>query len=384
MLLAAALTVPALLTGCGSAAAPAGHAPAAQAPPGGSDTLDTSTSVGGTTWAVVVMGGSVATENNFWQLFVRPAGATRWELATPPGVADNGGLVLAGEAAQAVVTAFRPSQYLTFTPLTETGNAGRSWSSSSVPLRGALADDPNAMAAGPAAGSLLALLTNGRAEIGAPGGTGWQTLASRTQVAATTAGRRCGLGQLTAVAFTPAGAPLLAGVCDHPGTSGLFVQANGTWQSAGPRMPAAIAREQVSVRGLIRTATGNLAMLTAGTGHARTLYAAQSDTTGSWTLSPPLRLDGAGIASLSFGPGGALAVIATNGSAATMTGTGKGWQSLPDLPPRTVTLAPAGGNGTEALSVNRATLTVWRLEPGRTGWQQIQQIKVPIQYGTSG
>lgn len=383
--LAALLGATALLAACGTTAAPASHAPAAEAPRGGSDFLDTSAAVGSTTWAVVVMGGSVATENNFWQLLVRPAGASSWQLATPPGVADNGGLVLAGETPQAVIAAFRPSQYLTFTPLTQTGNTGRSWSSASDPIRGALADDPDALAAGPAAGQLLAVLTNGTAEVAAPGGTGWRTLASRTQIATTSAGRRCGLGQLTAGTFTPAGTPLLAGTCDHLGTAGLFVQANGSWQSAGPRLPPAIAREQVSVRSLARTTTGNLALLTAGTGRAQTLYAARSDSSGTWTMSPPLGLDGAGIASVSFGSGGTLAILTTKGRAATVTSPGQGWQALPKLPARTVTLAPAsGGAAIEALAVNRGTLTIWQLKSDRTAWQQIQQIKVPIQYGTSG
>jgi hypothetical protein len=380
----ALLAATALLAGCGTVTAPAGPAPAAEAPPGGSDLLDTSAAVGGTTWAVIVMGGSVASENNFWQLFVRPAGASRWQLATPPGVADNGGLVLAGETPEAIITAFRPSQYLTFTPLSETGDAGRSWSSS-APIRGALADDPDALAAGPAAGQLLAVLTSGAAELADAGATGWRTLATPAQIAATPAGRRCGAGPLTAGAFTPAGAPLLAGTCAHPGTAGLFVQVHGSWQATGPRLPAAIAHEPVTVRRLIRTTAGNLALLTAGLGHASALYAAQSAGGGAWTLSQPLPLGGSGVASVSFGPGGTIAVITTSGSAAAMTSPSQGWQSLPRPPARTVTLAPAsGGAAIEALAVNRGTLTVWQLAPDRASWRQIQQLKVPIQYGTSG
>ena len=45
-----------------------------------------------------------------------------------PGTADNGGLVLAG-AGRALVTGFRPSQNLTYTPLTETSDGGQAWSS---------------------------------------------------------------------------------------------------------------------------------------------------------------------------------------------------------------------------------------------------------------
>ena len=58
------------------------------------------------------MGGSAAAHNNFWQLFARPAGSTRWKLATPPGIADNGGLVVADAGGRSLITAFRPSQYL--------------------------------------------------------------------------------------------------------------------------------------------------------------------------------------------------------------------------------------------------------------------------------
>jgi len=81
---ALALAVAALLAGCGSAA-PGASGPAPEAPPGGAPFLATSLATASGTWAVVVMGGSVATENNFWQLFVRPAGSSTWKLVTPPG-----------------------------------------------------------------------------------------------------------------------------------------------------------------------------------------------------------------------------------------------------------------------------------------------------------
>ena len=254
-------------------------------------------------------------------------------------------------------------------PLTQTGNAGRSWSSASAPIRGALADDPGALAAGPAAGQLLAVLTSGTAEAAAPGGTGWRTLATAAQIAASAAGRRCGLGQLTAGHVHPGGcAParpvpvtsreLLA--CSHGRT--------GPGRQPGRSCPPATAREQVSVRSLTRTTTGDLALLTAGTGKARTFYAAQSGSTGTWTVSPPLGLDGAGIASVSSGPGGTLAVITTSGRAAAMTSPGQGWQTLPKLPARTVTLAPAAAVPPSKRSQSTARPSpIWQLAPGREG-----------------
>ena len=72
--------------------------PAAEAPPGGAPFLATSLVTSAGTWAVAVMGGPVAQDDNFWQLFARPAGSSRWKLVTPPGTADNGGLVLASAA----------------------------------------------------------------------------------------------------------------------------------------------------------------------------------------------------------------------------------------------------------------------------------------------
>jgi hypothetical protein len=54
----------------------------------------------------MVMGGSAAQDNAFWQLSIRSTGSTRWKLVTPPGTADNGSLVLAGSGAPELVTGF--------------------------------------------------------------------------------------------------------------------------------------------------------------------------------------------------------------------------------------------------------------------------------------
>ena len=87
-----------LLAACASAANRGAAAPpAAAAAAAGAAPLATSmTAAGGGTWAIVAVGGSAADENLFWELFTRPAGSTQWALDTPPGVADNGGLVAAG------------------------------------------------------------------------------------------------------------------------------------------------------------------------------------------------------------------------------------------------------------------------------------------------
>ena len=121
--MAALLIAAALLAGCASAVSRGASAPpaAATAP------LATSmTEAGGEAWAIVAMGGPAAAENAFWELFTRPAGSTRWELDTPPGVADNGGLVASGSGS-ALTVAVRPSQRLTFSPLAATTDGGKTW-----------------------------------------------------------------------------------------------------------------------------------------------------------------------------------------------------------------------------------------------------------------
>ncbi len=377
----AAVLLPAVMLGAGCAGAPATSAPATQAAPP-SPALNTSLDTAAGTWAAVVMGGSAAQDNAFWQLFIRPAGSTRWKLITPPGTADNGGLVLAGSSGQALVTGFRPSQNLTYTPLIQTSDGGQAWTSLN-PLDAALASAPDALAVKPGSGEMLALLNGGPAEETAASSTTWSTLASPAALAATPAGRGCGLQVLTAAAFTPSGVPMLAGPCTRPGTAGIFTPGNGTWQPAGPAIPAALARQDVTVNRLTRTAQGITALLTAGTRPGASLLAAWSADGRHWTLAPPLPLHGAALTSASFGPGGTAAVITAGNRGQIITGAGSSWLPLPPLPPGTATLAPGPGSAVDALAVHGGTLTVWQHVPGSATWAKIQVVNVPIPYGSS-
>ena len=376
---ASLLAVTMLAAGCGSAARQAG-APAAPAPP---PSLATSLVTTTGTWAVAVMGGPAAEHNNFWQLFVRPATTGKWRLATPPGVASNGGLVLASPGAGSVVAGFRPSQDLSYSPLATTRDNGTAWTPGL--LDAALANVPDALAAAPGGGHLLALLASGQAELSGPGGAGWTKLATRQTLAASPAGRSCGLGSLTAAAFSPSGVPLLAASCTHPGTAGIFGYASGTWRPAGPTLAATYAHQEISVLWLTTTAGTTTALLAAGTGSAAHLLAAWSTGGGAhWALSPPLPLRGAKLTSTSSGPGGTVAVVLTGNHAQAITGPAGAWRPLPALPPGTATLAPGPSGGWDALAVHSTRLTVWRLPPGRTAWTATQTISVFIQFGSSG
>jgi hypothetical protein len=379
-LAATAVLLPAVMLAAGCAGAPATSPSATQAAPP-SPSLNTSLDTAAGTWAAVVMGGSAAQENNFWQLFIRPAGSTRWKLVTPPGTADNGGLVLADSGGPGLVTGFRPSQDLTYTPLIQTSDGGQAWSSLN-PLDAALASAPDALAVKPGGGQLLALLDGGPAEEAAPGATTWSTLASQQAVAATPAGQRCGLQSLTAAAFTPAGTPMLAGTCTRPGTAGIFTAGKGTWQAAGPVLPAALIRQDITVTRLTRTAQGMTALLVAGTGPGASLLAAWY-AGGHWTLSPPLPMHGAALTSASFGPGATAAIITSARRGQITTGPRSAWLPLPPLPPATATLAPGPGGAADALAVHGGTLTIWRYAPGSTTWAKVQVINIPIPYGSS-
>jgi hypothetical protein len=378
-----ALAAAALTAGCGSAAG-SGPRPAAPAPPAGAPFLATSLVTPAGTWAIAVMGGSVSSHNNFWQLFYRPAGSTTWKLVTPPGVADNGGLVAASASAGPLITGIRPSQYLTYTPLALTRDGGQAWSPAG-PLDAALAATPDALAAAPRTGHLLALLTGGTVKAAAPGYTRWATLTTQRSLATTPAGRRCGLTSLTAVTLTPAGMPLLAGRCHRPGTAGIFAAANGTWQGAGPALPAGLDHQDTTVLRLARTSPGMVALLETGSGPDASLLAAWSAGHGDhWIVSPPVRLHGARVASASFGPDGAAALVLTGGRAETIIGAGASWRPLPALPAGTATLAPGPAGGFDALAVHRTRLTIWQLGPGSVGWRTTQTMNVPVQFGSSG
>ena len=372
------LAVTALCAGCGSAARPAGAPVSAVRPPSLATSLVTATG----TWAVAVLGGSAAQHNNFWQLFVRPAAAGKWRLVTPPGVASNGGLVVAGLGAGSVVAGFRPSQDLTYSPLAITRNNGTAWTPGL--LDAGLADVPDALAAAPASGRLLALVSNGQAELSGPGGTAWATLATQS-LAASPAGRHCGLGRLAAAAFSPSGVPLLAAGCTRPGTAGIFAYTGGTWHLAGPALPAAYAHRTITVLRLTTTGGTTTALLAAGTGPAAHLLAAWSTGSGAhWALSPPLPLHGTAPRSASAGPGSTVAVVLTGNHAQTITAAAHAWRPLPTLPPGTVTLAPGPSGGWDALAVHHTKLAVWQLAPGAGAWAATQTINVPIQFGSSG
>jgi hypothetical protein len=372
---AAAVALAILAAGCGSASRPA-QVPGSSAVP---LALTTAVTGPGATWAAVPMGAASGADQ-FWQLFMLPAGGSRWSLQTPPDIATNGALILADQGGQGIIVGERPSLYLTFSAITTTRNGGHDWAT--LPPASGLADVPDALAAAPD-GHLIALGGNQQVRVTEPGG-GWATLTTRHALAATPAARNCALTGLTAATYTPAGSPVLAGTCERAGTAGVFADAGGTWHQAGPRLPASLARQHVRVLRLSRTASGDVTLLQAGTGPSASLLAAWTGDGQQWRLSPAFGLGAAHPVSVSFGSSGATAVVLSGHRGETLAGPGASWQALPPLPSgRTVTLALPAAGTTDALTADGSSLTAWRLAPGSATWARTQTIKVPIQYGSS-
>jgi hypothetical protein len=364
-----ALACAGLTAGCGTQAATV----AITRPAAVTASLSTSLTTAQGTWAIAVMGGSAASHNNFWQLFVRRANTGRWSLATPEGVADNGGLVAAGGNGSLVV-GFRPSQELAYSPLATSTDAGLNWTPGL--LDAALADTPGAIAVGPS-GRTLALLQDGTIEAAptaddAAAGR-WMPLTTLKALAASTPGRSCGLEGVSAVSFGTNDSPMAAGSCTRPGVAGVFTDAGGTWRSAGLALPG---RGPVRVLGLVAIAGGNEALLAAG----NSLFAAWWHGT-RWTVSATVTADGA-LRAAGFGPGGSAWLLLGGGRAQAIGGPGSSWRALPPGPAGTKVLAPGTGGSYDALAVSGSRLTVWRLAGG--AWGKVQQITVPVQYGSSG
>jgi len=384
-----------MVAACGSGAGP-GQAAAAP-PPAARPSMLTSLSAGhGAAWAVLEVGGSRANHNNFWQLLIRPSASAAWRLATPPGVADNGGLVAASpgtttgsgdgaSTAPGLVAGFVPSQDLTFSPLASSRDSGRHWAPGLLPA--GLAAAASALAAGPD-GRLLALTGTG-VQLSGPGGTGWSPLVSTKALAASPAGRSCGLTGLTAVAFGSAGAPLLAGACSHTGVTGIFFLSGSQWRLAGLNPPAGFAGRPVTVVQVTMTAPGKLtALLAAGRGPARDLAVAWFGDGQAWTTSALLPLGGRTLVSTAAGSDGTAGVILTGGRAAVIrpagASTAAAWTSLPALPDAAADLVLGPGRQVSVLTAGRTTVTAWQLSETGATWSRGQKLTIPVPFGSSG
>jgi hypothetical protein len=374
------------VAGCGSSASSSASAPAPGTGGVAPATVSMATSIATSAddWAVVPISAGPA----FWEVLARAANSGTWRLVTPPGVADNGGLVASAGDAKSLTVAVLPSQDLVFSPIAQTANGGASWSTGG-PINAAVAASPGAFAAD--GSHLAALLSDGSIETSSDAGASWSTLAKPDAIAASPAAKGCGgTVQVTSLSFGITSTEVLAGgTCGTSGTTAIFSYSPGTgWQ-----------RESLPVSGrLVRFTTGTalvegkagLAALWLGTGwtgYAGSAPASPPSASRVLRTSAPLPVSGSITAAGTLPDAGAWVLLA-GGRAATVSlpGTAGGtpqWVPLPRVPAHTSVLASGPDGGVDALAVSGETLTVWRLAPRATAWSQVQAMSVPIQVGSS-
>jgi hypothetical protein len=362
-------------------AAPALVAGGAQAP------LESATTTSEGSWVVLPMGRLSDEPNTFWQLLHASANSSQWSVATPPGVADNGGLVVGPSGGSALV-GFLPNGKLRFSPLSQSASGGGPWNPVLLPAGlGAL---PDALAYGnPPRERALALV--GTTEVlGATGGlSGWTPVVSSARLRSVSA--HCRVNAIDAVAVRSSGAALVATGCVGGGGIGLFTQTGASWHDVGPVLPEASPATSTSV---LRLETDGTTTALIGTGRSRRrALIALWQTGGDWSLSRALALPATGsVRATSVGPDGTVSVLVGAGGRIDVerVAPGEPWTRLPAPPPGTLAIAPLAtpttldAPGLDAFTVHGSALTVFALTPSGTSWVKTQSLDVPLAYGSSG
>ena len=341
-------------------------------------------------WSTLPMGQLSEQSNTFWELFHAAPGSSRWTLVTPEGTADNGGLV-AGVSGDSIAAGVLPSALLRFSPLSSSSDGGSSWSP--VFLPGALARSADALAierSGTPAG--LAVLHDGTVLAAAKSLGSWAPLVSTA--ALRRAAPSCDVSAIAAVAFSAAGAPLVATGCERGARVGLFRQTDGSWHVAGPTLAVGRGR---GATGVLRLETsGGVTTLLAtvgGAGH-EALEVAWAENDSVWTMSAPLPVPSAeSVRASAVGADGRVAVLVSmpNSKRAVFEvgPGGRAWSSLPPPPSGAAGLALPGATPTvdappvDVFSVNGSALRVFELTPSGATWSRVQTTQVPISYGSS-
>ncbi len=353
--------------------------------------MESAVSTSGGSWVILPMGDPSDKSNTFWELFHAVPGTSRWSLVTPPGVADNGGLV-AGASAGSVVVAVLPSGLLRFSPLALSTDGGKSWGPLLLPA--GLAPLPDALAYEAASpGGAIALTGSGRALSAPENLSSWSPLVSTAGLARVSPG--CGVTAFDAAAILPSGAPVIATGCRRGGQVGVFTKTTGSWQPIGFTLGGSLRRAATTVLRLEVTGSTTTVLVSASRAGRRALVALWRTGGTPWTESVPLALSAGGsVLSSSVGAGGGLAVLlgSPRGGriAFDIASGGRLWSPLPRLPSRTTALAlpttpmTLDAEEVDAFTVDGGSLGVFALTPSGTTWIRVQSSEIPLAYGSSG
>ncbi len=374
LLLVVALVV--FPTGAGAAGPPELRAP-----------LSSAITTAAGSWAIAAMGHLNDPTNTFWELFFRAPGATRWSLVTPPGVADNGGLVATASSGPLSV-GFEPTQLLHYSPLAQTSDGGAHWTPALLPT--ALAAVPDALAYEPAGpgvpGRALALVRSGRVLASTASLATWFPLVS-TSVLNAAGSRSCGVVSLRALSLGPGDTPLVGTGCRRAGQVGVFTQTGGLWRNTGPTLDGLLSRSVTEVLRLDVVDSLTAGLVSASNESGTSLVAVWRPPGGPWTVSAPLPVGAhARILSTGVGADAELLVLFESPGGIPTPATispGGSWTRLPAPPAGAVTLAPTSDGSVDAFSVSGSALRVYTLTQGSNTWVRSQSMAVPIAYGSS-
>jgi len=364
--LAAGLST-ALPWGAGAAADP----PAPLAVP-----LAVSLSAGGRSW-VSLAARAGETGQAFWQL-LRNDGSGGWKLATPPGVASTGGLVITSAAGTGLLSAFLPSQQLRFTPLARTSGGASGWSGTILPRLVSPLPDALTIAA---SGTAFALVRSPAVLVSASGAlASWHQVASLPGLAASPVARGCAPEALTAVAALPDGSALVGAACGRPGGVGLFRFSGGGWRAYPLELPAGVRGDRLRVLRLATIGNSAAALLLATSVTHRLLFESGTGAAAGRPAAAVAVPSGAHLLSTGLlSPGGLFAVVQGAGGAFVY-----GPRALRPLtpPPGTSVLAVEPSGAVEAFVARGGELTIERLSAGGS-WQVVQRLRVPLETSPS-
>jgi len=349
---------------------------------------------GGVTWLVVPIGHLSDFLNRFWQLFVRTPTDTGWVTVTPPGVADNGGLVITAGPDGGLLAGFLANQDLTFSPLSLTTDGGQRWTAVYFP-QGLIAV-PDAL--GGTTGMTVALGRSGQGSLFETGAdlsslSSWRPAVTVAGLRRSAAGARCGVDRLTATAVAPDGDPLLGAACGHRGVVGLFDVAGGVAKAVAFPVSSTLTGATVSVLRLVPTASGVAVLLEARERTGRTVLVAGWLSPSGQPIAPSAPLEvpvGAKLLASGTTPGGGVFVLLqpANGSApeladVTASGTGEPAWDMPPRPPRGTLGAAFSSGRIDAVTVHSSTLIDYAFDQSSATWVRSQVVHVPVQYGSS-
>ena len=326
--------------------------------------------------------------NTFWQLLHANVGSPHWSVVTPPGAADNGGIV-ADASGDSVLVGVLPNGFLRFSPVSLSSDGGGMWGPVSLP--GALAAVPNALAYDAAASpSTVAVSGSTRVLSSGVGMSSWKTLVTVARLRRVAP--RCGVTKLDAVALQPSGAPLVAAACAHGGVVGLFADVADAWKPSGMVLGGALRGSSTSVIRLETEGSTVAALVSATRGSRRSLIAMWHTAGETWKQSSPLSVGaGRSVLATAVGPDGTLAVLlaTSRGEAVDDITPGGSWTQLPRPPRGAVALAPAatpttlGAPAFDVFSVSGTYLRVFALTPSGATWANVQTSRVALAYGSS-